>query len=335
MMTIPSGKKMLRSCFLISIFLSLIALSNNSLAAGADATHLLSKPKTVTPSSTQCSYHFSDTYYNAQSQTPPTAASRGADWNGNFFGAPIALQFGTTTPLTGTTPLACNGYYQVFFSVVLRNDTGLNAHDGMMSVAINVSSNDSSNLDVYGTAPRFYKNSNGSGGYASSYGGGFIMPYAGAVFNTWSQGTWGTNYFTGSMWSCCGGYSIKSYPFFMYTGSWSVSGGTPYIYWGSVPFQPKYPYGNFCYGYDRQWSNGGYCTVMNSYANVKPIQTPYNTQKTFYFKTIVYLHKGTVISPPVLRGVMTQTPYQAGLNNYVISGMSVVGGNFTVNYLHP
>lgn len=321
--------------YLVRIFLclSFTMLSWGCLAAAIDASSPLAHPKPVVVSGGRCSYNFSDSYYNAQSLTPPSVPAQGANWNASFFGSPIILQFGSSAPSSGTTPLPCDGYYQIFFSIQLRNDTGMGAHDGMMSVAIWATSTDPSNPEVYGSAPRYYNYNNSS--YSPNYGGSYIRPYAKAVFNTWSQCAWGTNYFTSSFQSCCGGYSVKGFPYFMYTGAWSVSSSSPYIYWGNVPFGPKYPYGNFCYVYDKQWGNAGYCTVSASYANTKPVQTPYCTQKPYYFKTVVYLHKGTVISPPILRGVMTQTPYQSGINNYIIGGMSVVGGNFTVTYLHP
>jgi|GEM_PF-4218526 len=283
---------------------------------------------------TTCSYYFADTYNNAQSSTPPTFAQQSVNIGNAQQASPLQLAFGTTSAYSATPAVPCAGTYEIFFSVELVSNSGLNCRDGQQTIGIWATSSDAGTPNVYG-CPLQYCNT-GNGTCSGTYSGSYQSPYVCKTFSQWVQCAWGNNGWTSFLYNTA--YPpIRAYPLFMYTPYW-IPDVSLSVYTGSW-FGSQYmiPYNglNFCQLGSR---HGFYCGIMYGYASAIPLQTAYCSRKTFYFKNVVTLGKGAVVYAPALVGLPSFEPYPAGTPSTTSSntacGFSVVGGKFTVTLLH-
>jgi hypothetical protein len=282
-----------------------------------------------------CAYSYVDTYSGTIPGTnPPSVPSQsynlqygGSDEMGDW-GAPLSLQFnnygGTPSPSSTTPAVPCAGYYEVAFSIELRNNAGQGCSKGQETLSVAVTSTDPTVPNVY-NCPITYGNFCCAFGYGSccSY---TSTPNSGTSSITscgnnseWVQCMWDSNY-NGSMASDIGNYyAVSGYAIFAYTPWWPYISGN-----------------NFTQVYSGQCNGGGCYTGPYYQGMVDTPHTAYCTQKPFYYHTVVYLHQGAQLSAPTVWALIPNVIYYMSWNPGADTacGMSVTGGTFTVNYLH-
>lgn len=365
--------------FISALFLGLILIQSICLAApptlapdAASAALTVNVSPQAPAASGSCAYNFADSYdfSNGTPQEPQTTLTNPFQAEGPV----LNLSFSGydynngTVPKAATTPVPCDGYYDLFFTVTLRNDGGTGCDDGLLSLAIWATTNDPSLPYAYGCPTRYYNPSTAgttlpptSTDFKLTPDATHTVPYACSTFNWWVQCSymnsglttvWGSNSAHPGSESLVG---IAAWPIFSMTTKWLPTsdnkvwdevynpGGISYI--NEFPYAYMYPYpGHFCSNVIEitSPSEQNYCAV-NSATNGQqdsPSVLTYPskgcTERTFYFKAKIFLHAGATVSAPSLQALYTQEPFlNGGFNgdNFYTCPFSVVSGLFKLTYL--
>lgn len=269
------------------------AVVNNQV----DSTQLLLKP--VQAASTACSFSFVDSYAGTSPGTnPPTLPHWEAGWNnmGNSGSTPpLDLQFTNNgTPTRTTPPVPCTGYYEVSFSLSLRNNEGPYCNEGSVTLSVWSLTTDMLSPNAYGCQVKYWNWNHTSWIPSGSWPTYTYGPERCNAFTQWVQCLWANNV---DYWAEVSGYNfISTYniaccPIFTYTGWWRFQ---------QHVWLPAY--------YSNMWGGSGSGLLYPGY--IRNNYTNYCSQKPTFYKNVVLIHKGAQITAPSLQGFFSGYAFQ-------------------------
>jgi len=324
----------LKTCAVFALFFVSCASYATTGSTYTPVQNSVFTPPTVTVTPI-CVFNFEDTYYNANTATPPGTGSIDENggtntWPGDF-GAIVQLQFnnynnsytpsqytvGYGSPTQYTPNVPCTGHYEVSYSLEIRNNWGI-INGGLMSMSTWATTTDPLSPNAYGCPVSYIDY---SGQPHSTNSSNIASVHACATFSQQVQCAWTNNYNASQEGYLESNQQAQGWPIFMYTAIW------PFTYNGNSGTGSSLPFPGFCV-------YGAPCTEI-SY-NIAMDYTYYCTSKTFNFKNVVYLHAGAQISAPAVASQIPSLIFNTGWDTVALSGdFAVVGGKFKAVYIGP
>jgi hypothetical protein len=319
-----------------------ICLSHATAGTRPDGSSTTLNPfvlPTSASTSSSCAYFFSDTYASTISSNPPTTTTNlNTDVTSGYpyFGAPLPLSFNAIGNVL-TPIINCDGYYLINFTLEIKNNLGMTCNWGLISGFVYVGTTDPKVADAFGCPVTYYNIA--SGNLPPPLVPGETFGFSGcpsASFSQYVQCTWTSS--TATSIQPPVNYAARSGhygPVFLYTPYFS------YAYGNTTPYAQT-PYVGM------GWSNVTQSTtnpVNNLPGKLLPYNSTYCALKTIPFQTVVYLHANAQIMAPIIYPQAVATPYYCygctasgsaytQFSQIQLCGYSIVGGHFTLTYLH-
>ena len=253
---------------------------------GQDSTR---PPPALPQTVTNCPFSYQDTFYSTDSGTSPPSANYQGYGGGNYpgyYGQIVQLKFnnygnpypatayrvGYGSPTQYTPSVPCDGYYEVTFTVDIRNNSGTGCNYGENSMAIWVSTTDSVSTSGHPASPNAY---GCPISYVDSLGHAQTSPSAYtsyaracATFTQWVQCAWTNNFTNESGYTDFQYYGVQAFPIYMYSPTW------PYQRQNRIHSQ----YPGMCYEYtgDPRWASY-YYQYYGCWENPGQFQNSYQT----------------------------------------------------------